>query len=814
MPASLNHVTSLVAMFLVTALAGAGADTVRDVRSALVVLSRHATAVERRAGAMLVEEVNRRGGRWRLAESPSGRGDVVFLGSAPRLPSGAFRPARVGRLKPEGYVLTIRPTAGHTVITAIGADELGCMFAAGRIVRMLRWGDGAVRLAACEVVTSPANPLRGHQLGWRPTSNTYDRWGLREYEQYIRDLIVWGTNAIELIPFDSAYDHEQNLQFTCALADLIASYGLKVWLWYPVDDETPKGVTGDGLVPGQVVCPSRTDGRRFILERRAELFSRMRHLDAVFIPGGDPGGCPCERCTPWVKTLLPLAEEIAGILHRYHPRAGLWLSNQGFRGEQNRMFYAYLRDRHPAWLAGVVHGPWAEETVQSMRRRTPSEYPVRQYPDICHCVRCQYPVPDWDQAFASTLGREPVIYRPQDHAHIARMFQPYTIGAITYSDGVNDDLNKAIWSAVLWDPRTSDRDVVRDYVRCFLGNGAAPEAFRGIYLLEANWRKPVLASRTIPAAYRVWTRLERRYPQLANRNWRFEMALLRAYYDRYVQLKLQAESAGQAAVLRSLRSGSSDPVAAANRAIRALRNLKRQEVAPSIKSRLLELGQQLFDNIGMQLSVPRWGASGSERGAVLDFLDVPLVDEEWMIAELQRGVAAGAPEAAKRAISTILNWEDAGPGGFYDDLGNPLKQPHLVRLETWDADPGYVLSTRTDFAIPGEGYRQSWVHYSEALFGAPIILRYTGLDPRSQYAVRATYSGRYRPTMVLLANGLRVHGPEPTTVPPTVREWLVPPEATRRGTLTLKWFRVAGRGAQVSEVWLRKVGPLSNRRGQ
>ena len=48
--------------------------------------------------------------------------------------------------------------------------------------------------------TAPEYPLRGHQLGYRPKTNSYDAWDLAQWEQYIRDLAVFGTNAIELIP--------------------------------------------------------------------------------------------------------------------------------------------------------------------------------------------------------------------------------------------------------------------------------------------------------------------------------------------------------------------------------------------------------------------------------------------------------------------------------------------------------------------------------------------------------------------------------------------------------------------------------------
>ena len=50
------------------------------------------------------------------------------------------------------------------------------------------------------VTTAPKYPLRGHQLGYRPKTNSYDAWDLPQWEQYYRDLAVFGCNAVELIP--------------------------------------------------------------------------------------------------------------------------------------------------------------------------------------------------------------------------------------------------------------------------------------------------------------------------------------------------------------------------------------------------------------------------------------------------------------------------------------------------------------------------------------------------------------------------------------------------------------------------------------
>ena len=50
------------------------------------------------------------------------------------------------------------------------------------------------------VTTAPKIALRGHQLGYRPKTNSYDAWDIAQWDQYIRELALFGANSIELIP--------------------------------------------------------------------------------------------------------------------------------------------------------------------------------------------------------------------------------------------------------------------------------------------------------------------------------------------------------------------------------------------------------------------------------------------------------------------------------------------------------------------------------------------------------------------------------------------------------------------------------------
>src|SRR5207245_1282742 len=82
----------------------------------------------------------------------------------------------------------------------------------------------------------------------------------------------------------------------------------------------------------------------------------------------------------------------------------MWVSPQSFDKKWMDEFLAILQTE-PAWLGGIVHGPQVRMSLKQLRDVVPKKYPIRNYPDITHSLRCQFPVPDWDAAFAVTQGR-------------------------------------------------------------------------------------------------------------------------------------------------------------------------------------------------------------------------------------------------------------------------------------------------------------------------------------------------------------------------------------------------------------------------
>ena len=764
---------------LAALLALAGGAGAVDLRHASIVAPAGLTGPEKKAAALLADEIEKRT-RIRLpviSQMPAG--PAIFTGrSVPASFAGRLMPATPGA---DGY--RIQNVDGK--IFVVGNDARGTLYGAGALLRHLAMDRDTLDAPDdLRLASAPKYALRGHQLGYRPKTNSYDGWSVPMWEQYMRDLIVFGANAIELIPprsddaADSPHFPLPPMQMMIEMSRLADSYGLDVWIWYPAMDTDYSN-------------PQTVD---FALKEWAEVFRQLPRIDAVFVPGGDPG-----HTAP--RYLMALLEKQTESLRRYHPKAQMWMSPQSFDKAWDEEFLAIL-NRQPAWLSGIVFGPQVRMNLPELRKAVPARYPIRHYPDITHSRAAQFPVPEWDSAFAATEARETINPRPVDEAAIFHNTAPYTVGFLTYSEGCNDDVNKAVWSALGWNPDAKVEDIVREYARYFIGGKGADTFAEGLLSLERDWRGPLADNNGVDATLSLFQGLERSATPAQKENWRFQQALYRAYYDAYTRKRLIYETELEQSAMDALRKGdlqSADQIL--DRAVT-------QKTAPDLRARIFELAEALFQSIHMQLSVPRYQAISVDRGANLDTVDAPLNNRLWLKARIA-ALRAMPDEAARRAgIDQILHWTDPGPGGFYDDLGNLKAQPHLVHGAAYNQDPAFRESPLVGFGGPSSG-RISWWTHAESLYDAPLKMHYEGLDPNAEYKVRVVYGGDSPRVKIRLdaGNGIVVHPLIAKPAPVAPVEFQVPREAYQKGTLDLTWHREeglggSGRGCQVSEVWL------------
>ena len=665
-----------------------GGNSMLDFSRAVILTPPKPGSPEQKAVTVLREEIQKRTGinLRTVTKWPDSKEPVIAVGLESDIGqfAGPFA-AQFQNVKipdAEGFVLAVEHEP-RTVAIICGRDARGLLYGIGRLLRKMQLApQSALVPAGLHIMTAPKYPLRGHQLGYRPKVNAYDAWSEAQFDQYIRELALFGVNSIEIVPprtddqRTSPHMKIPPMEMMERLSKIIDSYGLDVWVWYP---NMGKNYTDEESVKAE-------------LAERDEVFRRLKRVDHILVPGGDPGDLHPDVFFPWMA-------KVAVVLQHHHPNARIWVSPQAFEPTHEWLdsFYRHVNQK-PAWLGGVAFAPWIATPLPEMRKIVDGGIRIRNYPDITHNVDCQYPIPNWDLAFALTLHRECYNPRPVAMKIIHNIFAKYTCGSLCYSEGINDDVNKFVWSDQDWDPSTPVIETLRDYCRLFINLEFGDRLADGFLALEKNWEGPLAANRQVDETLTQWQQLEKFAPPSMRENYRFQMGLLRAHYDAYVKQRLIHETDLEGRAMDVLRTeAAAGSFAALAKAESILRKSQTEPVAAEYRQRCEQLADSLFESIGSQTSVSRNAAQHRTRGAFMDGIDEPLNNVAWLRVEFRK--ARDLPNEPDRlaAIDQILHRTDPGPGGFYDDLGAPGGSKRIINTIPWSEDPGTLNSPRITF---------------------------------------------------------------------------------------------------------------------
>jgi len=707
--------------------------------------------------------------------------------------------------KQEGFQLIITQEPNPLIVVA-GNDSRGVFYGIGKILRILQFRKNSILASGNEnIITAPKYPIRGHQLGYRPKTNAYDAWDVDQFDQYIRELALFGANSIEIMPprtdddLVSVHMPIPPMEMMIKQAEICDNYNLDVWIWYP-------NMGSDYNHPDSIAAE---------LKERDEVFRKLKRVDVVFVPGGDPGDLHPDILFEWLK-------RVAVILNKYHPKAKIWVSPQAFRPVKSWLdaFYSEVNNKY-AWFGGVVFGPWVKSSLPEIRNIVDASIPIRRYPDITHSISSQYPVRNWDLAYAMTHGRECYNPRPIAEKAIHNSLDQYADGSLSYSEGINDDVNKFIWSEQDWDPEIPVIETLREYCRLFVHPDLGDEMAQGILALERNWDGPLLDNPRVENVLCQWQDMERTVSPDILKNYRFQMGLLRAYYDAYIRARLIHETALEMKARLCLKqAGKNGSIQALNDAEDILKEKTSNPVAVSYKEKCWQISDYLFEKIGSQTSVKKYKAH-SGRGDFMDYIDIPLNDAVWLMWNFQTIRNLPSESEKLMAINALLSRTNPGPGGFYENFGNHDRTKSLGKYPVWQDDPGSLLAPRISFGVGLQG--EEWIHTVEAkgfdgratplawmnqittLYETPLVLFYNDLDPSAQYSLKVAYTGRFRAKIQLFADETyQIHELFKTGKTP-IMTFDIPVDATKDGQLKLTWTCGEGeRGAQLAEMWLIK----------
>lgn len=281
------------------------------------------------------------------------------------------------------------------------------------------------------------------------------------------------------------------------------------------------------------------------------------------------------------------------------------------------------------------------------------------------------------------------------------------------------------------------------------------------------------------------------------------MLLLRAYYDVHVRRRLiqdlALERVANTVLADAAKIGAEK---AMTEAMRTLDRASTEPVSADLRARIFDLCEKLYQSIRLQSSTTKYHSSGAERGSVLDFVDLPLNNRWWLEDEFAR-VRKMPGEAEKVArLKTIADWENPGPGSFYDDMGNLAKSPHMLNP---GVDPVEPEDERIEplFWWWDQGKSRARLSWQVTMW--PRALVYEGLDANATYVVRSTGYGK----ALLRIDGERV---EPTIDGKEMgefKEFPVPAKCLKDRKLKLTWDIPTDEGhlnwrkqSRLAEVWL------------
>ncbi len=843
------------ALLLLVALPSAAA----VFHSAVVVVSPSAGPVEQNVAALLAGRLHERTG----FPAELVRGDAVPAAGALRVVIGmpvhsAGLRALLAERKvpppvrtdpgPEGFVLDV---AGGVVLAA-SVDERGALYAAGEVLRRVVVRDAGFEFPdELRLRTAPAFRIRGTEVSQGATmreATGVRPWTKAEWRHAVLDYALAGANLFGGSGEDFAF---------------LKSYGLMTH-----GGLNPNALSGhrewaavEPIGRFDFVCLSIAEARRMVLDRVDAQMKRSPPYDIMRIPSGDAGGCWCEKCEPWGKTYVLMCEDIARIIHKYLPAAKVYITNQELSNAGDQFIFDYLNEKPRDWLAGIYYGPGSNAMswngtkrpdhrldlfeypgfgildgyLREMVRQMPKRQPIQMFTDLTHWTTSQYglmvsdPLPDFegkmpppldhwfyeqrpDPAFAKTYNRRAFFARPRAYYRIFQETMRYGEGEITYSEGHHDQFNQWIWQRLLWAPETSLDDVVNAYTRYWFGPEAAPAMSAAIFEMERSLTAPLARNEGIARTCNLVREAGREMPaRVREQSYLWPEYLEKAVLDRYIQLRLLRQKERRAVIEK--RFGTDTPDAAARFTMVQLAQPGDSPEMTALADEARRAGEESARLFGL-------------RNIVYFTREQDMVGLGWVERQVKRLMAA--PAAQRPAIAGLIaHYEDAGPGGFYDDAGDPARSPHMVHGREYSVN-NFLAGNLSNANLPS----QRTMAYTEDA-GPGVTFRYTGLDKTARYKVRFAFvRPRYLPRYAMLhpektqsiyANDrLLAKDVEVPEWDAGLFEYDIPQAETASGTLTIRlqkadniavgrvplvnqWKRTSGWATVVSDVWLMRA---------
>ncbi len=437
---------------------------------------------------------------------------------------------------------SFRITGSGTHLTVTGDTPLNVIAGCGSFLRGSTFSasDG-IRPSPKRGFTTPDCPFRAVYFA-NHFHNYYQTAPFGEMTEYIEDMALLGFNVfyftvpiinLKRLDDEEALYHLKRAAGLFKAAGEIGMYNATTVSTSDTTTEFPPEIKATPVYDplgrhgnfGNVVCISKKEGRdRIDADNRYVLGyfkSEGVRIDYVGTWPYDEGGCGCSDCAPWGAVgYIRSAKRAIQIAKEFYPECrsivSTWTFDTPPQGEWDALSESLENEK---WCDMILADSHEDFPRYPLDKGVPGGLPLISFPEIS--MWGLYP---WC-AYGASLY-------PHRIAGIWRQTGGVLMGERLYSEGIYEDVNKAVIAGLCADQNKKTEETLAEYARYEIGCPDTDRFVRMTELIEKNLASgSQYAAERSYEAYRISLEIDASLPEWGKHAWRWRILAIRALLD-------------------------------------------------------------------------------------------------------------------------------------------------------------------------------------------------------------------------------------------------------------------------------------------
>ena len=474
-----------------------------------------------KAVEIIGKRLNRRG------LEPCPEGYPILLTADPSMPPDSYKISGSG-----GGVRIMAPDMIN-ILGGAGAFLRDSIFTADGMEPSQKYG---IHTADC--------PVRGVYFA-RHFHNFYHMAPYKEICGYAEDLTLWGFNCMMLIMPNIDLDREDspeaadNISCISEIFKFISSIGMKAvfalntsctYKNYPKELAfTPlKDELGRHGNSGNIICISKPGGMELIDENNRFLLKAMKergvNIDIFINWPYDEGGCGCPECSPWgANGYIRASKKAFQTAREYYPDAlrmiSTWTYDTPPQGEWEELTKSLDEEK---WCDIVLADAHEDYPRYPLDHGVPGGLPLVSFPEIS-----MWGLFPW--------GGYGAVCLPERFTRIWHQTERKLYGELLYSEGIYEDINKAVIAGLCQDYGRDPDMTLAEYGRFELGMPDPAPFAELVHMMERTHTLRAAEGKfdadTAEKAFALACEIDKILPVWSKICWRWRIVYIRALLD-------------------------------------------------------------------------------------------------------------------------------------------------------------------------------------------------------------------------------------------------------------------------------------------